>query len=123
MEVDGLGNASKLGLLFSMGRLLWFWLLVLRRGCLISGQGTREPILLFVLSCFLLKSRNPVEDWKILSGENLGVFGWEEGTWGHSCFLHPSKGALWAEEWAYGIGVQRAKLGFVGGSERGRGIH
>ena len=49
--------------------------------------------------------------------ENLGVFGLEVEILGHSCCLHPSKGALWAEEQAYYIGHQRAKLGSVGGSD------
>lgn len=56
--------------------------------------------------------------WEILSGENLGVFGWEEEIWGHSCNLYPFKGALWTEEQTYYFGLQRATLRLEGGSNR-----
>lgn len=49
---------------------------------------------------------------------NLGVFSWKEEIWGHSCCLHPPKGALWTEEQAYCIGLQRTKLGSVGGGDK-----
>lgn len=51
-------------------------------------------------------------------GENLGVSALEVEIWGHSCCLHPSGGALWAEEQAYCLGLQGDKLGSVGGSNR-----
>lgn len=60
---------------------------------------------------------SPVEGWEILLGENLGVFGWKEEIWGHSCCLHPSKGVSWTEKQAYCIGLQRAKLDSVGGND------
>lgn len=48
---------------------------------------------------------------------DLGALGWEVEILGHSCCLHPSKGALWAEEQASSTRCQRAKLGPVGGSD------
>lgn len=96
--------------------LLRVWLLVRRQGVFhiwSLHHGTPDIVCPFL---FLLQGQLfPVDGWEIILGANMGMFGWEDEIWGHSCCLHPSKGALWAEEQVYCIGLSRVKSGSVVG--------
>lgn len=92
-----------------------------------AGRGVFHSWLLYqgtpaiVCSSFLLPQGQlaPVDGWEIILGEDMGMFGWEDEIWGHSCCLHPSKGALWVEEkeglvhWAL-----KGVIRICGGSDR-----
>lgn len=94
-----------------------------------SGAGGLSHLVLHpgtpaIICSFLLRPQGqlaPDDGWEIILGANMEVFVWEDKIWGHSCCLHPSKGALWAEEQAYCIGLPRVKSGsVVGVTERQR---